>query len=143
MSKPGQLRFVGEQQMQLEQSPWGPLEWLSRPGLTAAEHLNLIRVRIPPGKGHQFHKHPHQEEIIYVLEGEAEQWVERECRKLRPGDSAHIPANTVHGTYNYTDREVVVLAILSPAKIDGPPLVDVCEEEPWCSIKEPMKLAGV
>jgi quercetin dioxygenase-like cupin family protein len=132
-------RFVTDKQMCVEQSPWGPLEWLSRPGLTDAQLLNLVRVRIPPGKAHQFHRHPHMEEIIYVVEGECEQWVDRESRTLRSGESAHIPMDVVHGSYNYTDRELVLLAILSPAKIDGPALVDMCEQEPWRSIKEPMK----
>lgn len=134
------LRFVTAKEMQVEQVPWGPLEWLSRPGLTEAQQLLLVRVRIPPGKAHQFHRHPHQEEIIYVESGQCEQWVDRECRKLKPGESAHIPVNMVHGSYNCTDKELVLLAILSPAKISGPALVDVCEQEPWRSIKKPMKL---
>jgi quercetin dioxygenase-like cupin family protein len=140
MDSSGSLRFVTRTEMQVEQSPWGPLEWLSRPGLTQAQHLLLIRVRIPPGKGHQFHRHPHQEEIIYVESGEVEQWVDRDCRQLKPGESAHIPANMVHGSYNYGQVEAVLLAILSPAKFDGPALVDVCQDEPWRSIKKPLSL---
>ncbi len=132
------LRFVTEREMQVEQSPWGPLDWLSRPGLTQAQQLLLIRVHLPPGKAHQFHCHPHQEEIIYVLSGQVEQWVDKECRQLKGGDTAHIPTGVVHGSYNYGQSEAVLLAILSPAKITGPALVDLCREEPWCSLKKPM-----
>jgi quercetin dioxygenase-like cupin family protein len=132
------LRFVTGREMQVEQVPWGPLEWLCRPGLTDARQLLLVRVRIGPGQAHQFHRHPEQEEIIYVESGECEQWVDRESRLLKAGETAHIPANMVHGSYNASDRPLVLLAILSPATIKGPALVDVCQEEPWRSLRKPL-----
>lgn len=136
--KPGALRFVTGTETQVEPSPWGPHEWLSRPGLTDAEELLLVRVLMPAGRAHQFHRHPAMEEIIYVVSGTAEQWVDREKRILRAGDSAHIPRNVVHGTYNAGADTLVFLAILSPAKSDGPPLVDVHTEQPWASLRTPM-----
>jgi quercetin dioxygenase-like cupin family protein len=132
------LRFVTHSEKEVEGSPWGPHEWLCRPGLTAAEQLLLVRVRMPPGRAHQFHRHPAMEEIIYVESGVAEQWVDREKRTLEAGDSAHIPMNVVHGTYNAGDDELVFLAILAPAKFDGPALVDVHTDEPWRSLRTPL-----
>jgi hypothetical protein len=41
-------------------------------------------------------------------------------RPLGPGESAHIPRNIVHGTYNAGDETLVFLAILPPAIFDGP-----------------------
>jgi quercetin dioxygenase-like cupin family protein len=95
----------------------------------------LCRVDINPGGGHNFHRHPELEEIIYVIEGTAEQWVDREKRLLTPGQIAHIPRDIVHATFNPTDQRLVILAILSPAKHQGPFLVDVYEEEPWRSLR--------
>lgn len=137
MSQDVALRFVTDREMQVERLPWGPHEWLCRPGLTAAEDLLLVRVHMPPGKGHAFHRHPAMEEIIYVVSGLAEQWVERDSRILGPGDSAHIPRDVVHGTYNAGGDTLVFLAILSPARIEGPALVDVAQEEPWRSLRAP------
>jgi len=131
-------RFVSKKELQVDPSPWGPHEWLSRPGLTDAEELLLVRVLMPPGKAHQFHRHPAMEEIIYVISGTAEQWVDRDKRELRAGEIAHIPRDVVHGTYNAGSDTLVFLAILSPAKFAGPALVDVHTEEPWRSLKEPM-----
>ena len=124
--------------MQVDPSPWGPHEWLSRPGLTDAEELLLVRVLMPAGKAHQFHRHPAMEEIIYVISGTAEQWVDQEKRVLGPGDSAHIPRDVVHGTYNAGADTLVFLAILSPATFQGPALVDVHTEAPWRSLRTPM-----
>ena len=129
-------RFVTEEEMEVEQLPWGPHDWLCRPGLTDAEDLLLVRVHMPPGEAHKFHKHPEMEEIIYVLSGTCEQWVDREMQILKPGQIAHIPKDVVHGSYNAGDDTLEILAILSPAKIQGPPLVDVSEEEPWKSMRD-------
>jgi quercetin dioxygenase-like cupin family protein len=78
------------------------------------------------------------EEIIYVVSGETEQWVEDEFRVLGPGEMAHIPKNVVHGTYNTSDVPLVFLAILAPAHFEGPALVDVFEDKPWCDLKTPI-----
>lgn len=133
---PGEpLRFVTAADMAVEDSPWGPHDWLCRPGLTAAQGLLLVRVNMPPGKGHAFHRHPAMEEIIYVVSGTAEQWVDTASRRLGPGEIAHIPTGVVHGTYNAGDDTLVFLAILSPATVEGPALVDVSGEEPWASLR--------
>jgi quercetin dioxygenase-like cupin family protein len=135
MSTSDPLRFVTAADAVVEPSPWGPHDWLSRAGLTAAERLMLVRVTMPPGKGHAFHRHPAMEEIIYVVSGRAEQWVDQAARLLEPGEVAHIPADVVHGTYNASDTDLVILAILSPAIFEGPALVDVSGEHPWASLR--------
>ena len=124
-------RFVTAADVQVEELPWGPHHWLCRPGLVEADKLLVVRVHMPPGQAHKFHRHPEMEEVIYVLEGTAEQWVDREKRLLGPGEAAHIPKDVVHGTYNAGNDTLRFLAILSPAKVNGPVLVDVSEDEPW------------
>lgn len=42
--------FVTNSEAQVEPSPRGPHEWLSRPGLTAAEQL--VNVLMPPGRAY-------------------------------------------------------------------------------------------
>lgn len=131
------LRFVTAKEMKVDQLPWGPHDWLCRPDIVEADKLLLVRVHMPPGQAHQFHRHPEMEEIIYVLEGTAEQWVDREKRLLGPGEMAHIPMDMVHGTYNGGAGTLRFLAILSPAKIQGPALIDMSQEEPWRSLRKP------
>lgn len=132
------MRFVTSAEMQIEPSPWGPHEWLCRPGLTEADGLLVVRVRMPAGRAHQFHRHPAMEEVIYVISGTAEQWVDKERRTLGAGETAHIPRDVVHGTYNAGEDALVFLAILSPAKFSGPAIVEVHTDEPWRSLKTPL-----
>ena len=132
------LRFIARDDIEIEEQPWGPHHWMSRPGLTEADQLLLVRVHMPAGKAHQFHRHPEMEEIIYVISGKAEQWVEDEVRVLNPGEMAHIPKDIIHGTYNPFEEPLVFLAILAPAIFEGPALIDEFENKPWSDLKAPM-----
>ena len=135
--------FVTIQDAIRETNPWTNNEWLCRPDLVAAEKLLLVRANMDPMCCHPFHYHPHREEIIYVVYGRAEQWVGTEHCILRPGEIAHIPAGTVHATYNPHREPLVFLAMLSPAKLPDelaavPDPFDVSDQEPWVSLRKGM-----
>jgi quercetin dioxygenase-like cupin family protein len=128
--------FVHVGDVEREQLDWGELGWMSRPPTTGAEHLTVIAVELLPGHGHDFHKHPDQEEVIYVVDGEVEQWIEREKRTLRPGDSAFIGMGVVHASFNVSDAPIHLLAILGPCVGEGGyEMVEVAGEEPWSSLR--------
>jgi len=132
------LRFVTSREAEIELAPWGKHWWLSKPGLTDTRQLTLVRVTMRPGTGHQFHYHPAREEIIYVVEGTAEQWVDREKRTLKAGECAFIPENVVHAIHNVSKKPMTFLAILSPAEAPGPFLIDCYNEEPWRTLRKPI-----
>ena len=115
---------------------WGRQVWLSHPPSTGAEQLTVIDVRFGPGKGHAFHHHPDQEEVIYVVAGEVEQWVDQEKRTLGPGDSAFMPAGMVHASFNTGSEDVHIIAILGPSVGEGGyEAVDVSGEAPWNTLR--------
>ena len=134
-----ELRFIGAKEAEIELAPWGKHWWLSKPGLTDTRQLTLVRVTMRPGTGHRFHYHPKREEIIYIIDGTAEQWVDREKRTLRRGECAFIPAKVVHAIFNSSRKPMTFLAILSPAEAPGPFLVDCYDDEPWRSLRPPAK----
>lgn len=129
-----QTHFVGAENVQHGDMPWCHVEWMSNPEIVGAKEILLVRASFEAGKAHRFHTHPGREEVIYVLEGIAEQWVGRELRKLGPGEMAHIPKNTPHATRNPGPGVLKFLAILSPVEAEGEFAVDVFEEEPWRSL---------
>ncbi|HRE81515.1 MAG TPA: cupin domain-containing protein [Opitutaceae bacterium] len=138
---PADRRFVQKADALREPNAWTVNEWLCRPDLVAAEKLLLVRANMEPMHCHPFHVHPHREEIIYVVEGRAEQWVGNEFRILQAGEIAHTPAGTVHATYNPHPEPLVFLALLSPAKlpenlaaVEDPQ--DVSASAPWSTIRQ-------
>lgn len=133
------LRFITSQECEVTEAHWGHHDWCCRPEMTGTKNLILVRVTMPPGRGHQFHLHPAREEIIYILEGRGEQWVGRERRILKPGETAFIPRKVVHGIYNSSKAPVTFLAILSPAEAKGPFLIDCYDDEPWRSLRKPFR----
>ena len=137
------LRFVTAERARVELAPWGKHWWLSQPGLTDTRQLTLVRVTMRPGAGHQFHYHPAREEIIYVVDGVAEQWVDREKRRLQAGEIAFIPKQVVHAIHNPTRRPMTFLAILSPAVAKGPFLIDCYNDEPWRSLRAPFAYSEI
>ena len=126
-------KFVPASEAVRQQLDWGSLVWCSRPASTGAGNLVVIEVTLTPGGGHAFHKHPNQEEVIYVIEGEVEQWLDQEKQVLGAGDSVFISGDTVHASFNKSDRDAKLLAILSPCIGDGDgyELEDVAEQAPW------------
>ncbi len=116
---------------------WGQLRWLSHPLSTGARQLTVIDVSLAPGKGHNFHKHPDQEEVLYVVAGKVEQWVDREIKILGPGDSAFVPADMVHASFNAGDTDAKIIAILGPCVGEGGyELVDMAAQAPWKSMRD-------
>lgn len=119
-----------------EKLEWGELGWISRPAMTRARQIVAIEVTLLPGQGHNFHKHPEQEEVIYVLSGKIEQWLENSRQILTAGDSAFIHADVVHASFTEGAEPARLLAILSPCRGEGGyELVDVSQEAPWNGLR--------
>jgi len=127
--------FVTRDDVRVERFPWGPHAWLARPDVVDSEQLLVVRIELRRGRGCPFHRHPGMEEVVYVLQGVAEQWVGEQVRLLRAGEIAHVPTDTVHATFHAGRGVLRVLSILGAANSAGVPLVDVSDEEPWRSIR--------
>ncbi|MAJ75007.1 cupin [Candidatus Poribacteria bacterium] len=129
-------KFITTEQMERDTLDWGVMGWVSRPSTTNTKDLVVIEVTLEPGGGHNFHKHPEQEEVIYVLEGKVEQWLKDEKQILGQGDSVFIPVDAVHASFNVFDQNAKLLAILGPSVgEEGYQLVEVYDQEPWSNLR--------
>ncbi len=129
-------RFITEADIVRDTFDWGTAGWVSRPELTGSRGICVMDVEIIPGGGHAFHKHPDQEEIIWVREGRVEQWLEEEKRELEAGEAVYIPKGVVHASYTLGDQPAKISVILTPTAGEGGyEVVDVFEEEPWASLR--------
>ncbi len=129
-------RFITQGDIAREQFDWGETGWISRPAFTGSTALCVMDVTLAPGGGHPFHRHPDQEEIIWVREGRIEQWLEQDKQELGPGEAVYIEKDVVHGSFTVGDEAAKLTVILSPTAGDGGyEVIDVFEEEPWASLR--------
>ena len=129
-------KFITKEQVLREKPEWGALGWVSSPHTTNAKDLVVIEVSLAPGNGHNFHHHPNQEEVIYVMSGEVEQWLEKEKQILRTGDSIYIGEGVVHASFNDSDQPVRFIVILGPcAGDDGYIVEELADQAPWNSLR--------
>jgi quercetin dioxygenase-like cupin family protein len=90
---------------------------LSAPG------REVVQVRVDFAPGYTFPRHTHfGEEIIYVLEGTLEYYIEGKSPvTVRPGDVLFVPAETVHSVKNVGNSNGAELATYVVEK--GKPLL--------------------
>lgn len=128
--------FVVETDIERDELDWGEIGWISRPSFTGAANLVVMDLTLEPGFGHDFHKHPGQEEVIYVRSGRIQQWLERESKELSAGDAVFIPEDLVHASFNVGDETAKLTVMLGPSVGEGGYVaVEVAAEEPWASVE--------
>jgi quercetin dioxygenase-like cupin family protein len=131
--------FICVDDVEWEELDWGELGWVIRPAnVPESSKLCVLDVKLAPGKGHDFHTHPNQEEIIFVRSGSVEQWVREERTQLSAGDAAFVPQGAVHATFVAEDaaEPARLLVVLGPSHgLDGYEAVDCSTEEPWASLR--------
>ena len=128
--------FVKQAGIVVDHLDWGAIGWRARPANTDCKTFVVMDVTLEPGFGHDFHKHPEQDEMIIVKAGKIEQWIGEEHTILEPGDSVYLDANVVHASFTHGDETAHLQVVLAPAVGDeGYQLVDVSAEAPWSSLR--------
>jgi quercetin dioxygenase-like cupin family protein len=76
--------------------------------------MTCILVRCPKGSEIEEHVHPIQDDLIYVLEGEATMWIEGEGElPLTPGTFIVVPKGVLHKTFN-VKKSLLIYDTFSP-----------------------------
>lgn len=94
----------------------------------------MVGVDVEPGGEHPFHLHPEMGELISILAGSAEQWIERDKKILQAGELAFVPKKMVNATFNAGDELLSFFAKLGPATDLKRSVVYIDQEEPWKSL---------
>jgi oxalate decarboxylase/phosphoglucose isomerase-like protein (cupin superfamily) len=124
-------KFVKEKDMMFEKAFGRDHYWHYHPDVIEGAESYMVKVVVPEGAGHDFHVHPKMHEILYIVKGMAEQWIEDEMQVLEVGDSVYIDANVGHATFNVGEGELEFLAVLSPPEGWEAGTVDVSQELPY------------
>jgi quercetin dioxygenase-like cupin family protein len=96
------------------------VEWGKTKNLFGAENVEAKYLRIniteyAPGTEHKLHRHPSQEEVIFVLEGEGITRTDAGDQPIRAGSFVFVPAGMDHTTINVLkDKPMKAIIIKSP-----------------------------
>jgi quercetin dioxygenase-like cupin family protein len=93
------MRIVDHEQQVREEWRAGVLTRMHVSAVTGSVQLCVFQQWCAPGKGAPTHLHA-VEEVLTVLEGEAEMWIEGERATLSAGQSMIVPAGRKHGFRN-------------------------------------------
>src|SRR5512136_849634 len=58
--------------------------------------VGLFEATVPAGEGPPIHSHHNEDEVIHVLAGEYEFWLDGGTRRLGPGASVFLPRGVPH-----------------------------------------------
>lgn len=92
---------------------WGKLVWLVGEEQTPGAEQTMGIVTIQPGKRNPLHKHPNCEELLYVLEGEADHKLGDEMFHISAGDVIRIPRGIEHWAHAKGDTPLVAVITFS------------------------------
>ncbi len=79
----------------------------------------MLECRVPPGGGPPPHIHEREDEAFFLLQGTVTLTVSGQTIVAKQGDFAHIPRRAVHTFRNDGTETVRMLAIFSPAGMEG------------------------
>lgn len=85
--------------------------WLVDGEQTGAERVVFNTTVFPPNCWHEVHRHPHAEEVLYLLEGSGLHLSEGEPVRQQAGEVVYIPPGEWHGFANDTDSPTTVIAV--------------------------------
>ena len=112
----------------------GTNTWINYPNPVTPD-LFAAKAEVNPGRGHDFHRHPGREELILVLEGTIEQWIDDTCQILAPGDAVMIPAGVPHASFNIGEIPAILFVALTPAELEQPLSEDLSDQKPWSTLR--------
>ncbi len=94
---------------------WGKTKNIFGPENVGTKYLKINITEYAPGTQHKLHRHPGQEEVILILEGEGITRTDDGDKPIRAGDFVFVPADTDHATLNvFKDKPMKAVVIKSP-----------------------------
>ena len=106
------MRIIDHASQSREEWRPGVLTRMQVSAVTGSAQLCLFQQWCDPGKGAPTHLHA-VEEILTVLDGEAQMWIEDEHATLITGQSVLVPAGRKHGFRNIGTATLHVQATLA------------------------------
>jgi len=111
---------VRESEREFVRVDWGRTKNLLGPENAGTKYLKINITEYAPGTEHALHRHPDQEEVIYILDGEGISRTKAGDQPISAGAFVFVPADTDHATINLRkDKPMKAIIIKSPPQEKG------------------------
>ncbi len=109
------MKLIHESAVEEKRVPGRFIRWIADAGSLQPRYLSSCVIRVLPGEAvRPAHSHPEGEELIYVISGNGEAWVDGEIQAIRPGTAVLFEQGSVHMLRNVGGTEMKVLCFFSP-----------------------------
>ena len=109
-------QVIHEDNVETLDMPGRALKWMVTPDSGVAENLSFNVVKIDPGETvRPAHSHPKHEELIYIMSGCGEVYIDGEISKINAGTAVVFPTASVHQVRNSSDEEMKIACFFSPS----------------------------
>jgi oxalate decarboxylase/phosphoglucose isomerase-like protein (cupin superfamily) len=129
-------RFFARGELAWETPYWGRMAWIARPDVTGSRDIVVGEVEFAPGSYHHFHYHPGQEEVLYVLDGRVEQWLDSEHRSSgRASRCSSVGTSCTRPSTSTKVRPRIVVVVGPCVGAEGYVAVEAADREPWSGLR--------
>lgn len=81
--------------------------------------IGVFESMTPAGEGPPVHIHANEDEVLYVIDGEFEFWLDGKVSRAGPGASMFLPRSVPHTFRVVGDRPGRILAITTPGGFES------------------------
>jgi mannose-6-phosphate isomerase-like protein (cupin superfamily) len=109
------VRVASLQNIPVQELPGRKLQWLVTPETLGVERIGIAIMNCPAHSVvRPLHGHRDTEEVLLILGGQGEAWVDGETTSFKKGDAVLLPANSKHMVRNTGDEPLITASIFSP-----------------------------
>ena len=109
------VKVVSLESIPAQEMPGRTLQWLGTPQNMGTQHIGLCILQCPVGQAARpLHGHRDTEEVLFILQGQGEAYVDGEIAPFQAGDAVLFPANSKHMIRNTGAEVLRTVCVFSP-----------------------------
>lgn len=109
------MKVIHETDIEEKKIPGRFIRWIADDKTMQPQYLSSCVIRVLPGETvRPAHSHPEGEELIYIMSGTGQAWVNGEIQPMRTGTTVLFEQGQVHMIKNVGDEEMKVVCFFAP-----------------------------
>ncbi len=109
------MKIIHETEVEEKKIPGRRIRWIADDTSMQPEFLSSCVIQVLPGEMVKpAHSHPEGEELIYIISGKGEAWVDGEIEPMRSGTAVLFEQGKPHMVRNTGDDEMKAVCFFAP-----------------------------